>query len=237
MKKIFLPLCILLLAACSRPSSVKHINSALVSGYTFKPGTYWIFRDSVSGRIDSFYVTDCSSSSAGASPVSISGGGSYSEQIAVTIGRSILIPGGATTDTQGMAMVISGDELRIYYTYSHGANINFGNIDDQAGAYVYLNSGKMVLEYPFVNGYSYPQNDTEYTNVSMTYTVAGVSYSGVTDCIVRNTINVTQPIPSSKSFNDDLAFAPKIGMIKMVLDHPEEPLFRVWELQRKHVVQ
>jgi hypothetical protein len=55
--------CILLLIAfCSllacRKNNVPHypINAALKVAFSFKPGTYWIYQDSLSGEIDSFYV-------------------------------------------------------------------------------------------------------------------------------------------------------------------------------------
>ena len=58
MKKTFYLLSlILLIASCTRKTNYP-VNSDLKSSFSYKPGTYWIYRDSISGEMDSFYVTE-----------------------------------------------------------------------------------------------------------------------------------------------------------------------------------
>ena len=40
-----------------------HISSDLLSHFSVKPGTYWIYKDSITGRTDSFFVRSNSFSS------------------------------------------------------------------------------------------------------------------------------------------------------------------------------
>ncbi len=53
---IFVP--VIALASCGKPKlETNPVNPALKADFNYKPGTYWIYRDSISGMIDSFYVT------------------------------------------------------------------------------------------------------------------------------------------------------------------------------------
>ena len=52
-------ICLLFLIVCCRKkpgTPVIPISPALLSHFSFKVGTYWIYRDSLTGRVDSFYV-------------------------------------------------------------------------------------------------------------------------------------------------------------------------------------
>jgi hypothetical protein len=56
---------LLLLGACrhkqAQPETI-YVDSATRQHFLFKPGSYWIYKDSVSGRVDSCYVTKLDSS-------------------------------------------------------------------------------------------------------------------------------------------------------------------------------
>ena len=57
MKAILSILCAVVLFGCTRSKSVNTpVNSDLIASFNYKPGTYWIYRDSISGEIDSFFV-------------------------------------------------------------------------------------------------------------------------------------------------------------------------------------
>ncbi len=45
------------LFSCQRKLPHRNINDALRAAYTFQPGSYWVFRDSISGHADSLFVT------------------------------------------------------------------------------------------------------------------------------------------------------------------------------------
>lgn len=49
---------LLLFAACKKDGKpYMPLNADLKKNYSFKVGSYWIYRDSLTGRVDSFYVT------------------------------------------------------------------------------------------------------------------------------------------------------------------------------------
>ena len=51
---------VFLLSECKKTGKKEFVeldtDSAMAVHFNFKPGTYWIYMDSLSGRIDSFYV-------------------------------------------------------------------------------------------------------------------------------------------------------------------------------------
>ena len=55
MKKYALFISLVLLAACHKTNKIG-IDGALYADFSFKPGSYWIYQDSVTGTIDSMYV-------------------------------------------------------------------------------------------------------------------------------------------------------------------------------------
>jgi hypothetical protein len=75
------------LHSCRKPITHYPINASLKAAFNYKVGSYWIYRDSISGMIDSFYVTDNTYSN-GTSP-----GDSYSiEQIEIRISEKNISP-------------------------------------------------------------------------------------------------------------------------------------------------
>jgi hypothetical protein len=63
MKKYITVTTLLLLAfaACNKKDeALAPLDAALKSCFSFKPGSYWIYRDSLSGRRDSFFISVCS---------------------------------------------------------------------------------------------------------------------------------------------------------------------------------
>jgi|GEM_PF-4566068 len=53
-----LVLCLLILDACTSPKPIVEENKSIIDNFSFKPGTYWIYKDSISGRVDSFWVVE-----------------------------------------------------------------------------------------------------------------------------------------------------------------------------------
>jgi len=41
---------------CKKEQLLQTVNASLKKAFFYKPGTYWVYRDSISGRVDSFYV-------------------------------------------------------------------------------------------------------------------------------------------------------------------------------------
>ena len=60
--KYFIPLfCLFLFCRCNKTTPGNNVytlvDSAFKANFNYQPGSYWIYRDSLSGRVDSFYVT------------------------------------------------------------------------------------------------------------------------------------------------------------------------------------
>ena len=51
-------LTLVVLSSCKKKINYHYVNGQLLSAFNFKPGTYWIYIDSVTGREDSFVVTN-----------------------------------------------------------------------------------------------------------------------------------------------------------------------------------
>ncbi len=51
-------LTLMVLSSCKKKVNYHYVNGQLLSAFNFKPGTYWIYIDSVTGREDSFVVTN-----------------------------------------------------------------------------------------------------------------------------------------------------------------------------------
>jgi hypothetical protein len=46
------------LPSCRKTTLDRHrVNDSLKAAFNYKPGTYWIYKDSLTGRLDSFAVT------------------------------------------------------------------------------------------------------------------------------------------------------------------------------------
>lgn len=48
-----------------RKNNVIGVTPALLERFSYKPGSYWIMRDSISGRIDSFFITSSTNTNIG----------------------------------------------------------------------------------------------------------------------------------------------------------------------------
>lgn len=51
-------LALLFVASCGKKIPNYTINRDLKAAFSYKPGTFWIFKDSISGEMDSLYVTE-----------------------------------------------------------------------------------------------------------------------------------------------------------------------------------
>lgn len=57
MKNLLITLAALvLLVGCKKKESILKLSDEVKRNFSFKPSSYWIYRDSISGRVDSFYL-------------------------------------------------------------------------------------------------------------------------------------------------------------------------------------
>src|ERR1035437_368672 len=50
-------ICMIFLATCTKKAQYIPIDAGMKAALGYKPGSYWVYKDSISGRIDSFIVT------------------------------------------------------------------------------------------------------------------------------------------------------------------------------------
>lgn len=150
----------LMLAACNKGDDKPYIplNTQLKNSYSFKEGSYWIYKDSITGRRDSFFVDYYQYIK------SVDQGGSNTEKINLVI-KDYPIDTPLSDSSSWLFTLLNGETMALQYQHLISPNEFF--------IITYLNYG-----YPFVTGYNpdhslytlvYPSlliNNQSYTNVA-----------------------------------------------------------------------
>ncbi len=197
------------------------INPALQAAFNYKPGTFWIYKDSISGLVDSFFVTNNYTNK-----VSQSSTYTYDE-IGIDITQYSISPV-RNTDTQYWVYYYAGNNITMLYNEKRGGNTII--------EYNY----SPIVNYPFVNPISFTGNglylaiDTSTIYLLNSFSVSSQSFTNVALVNHRGTQPQHNLIPQF-SFSDWFYICPEAGIVKMRLYHPEDSLYRVWELQRYNI--
>ena len=201
--------------SCKKNIPVHSIDARLVAAFNFKPGTYWVYKDSLTGQEDSFAVTSIESG-----PDQINGYIDYSTDIFIT---GFPISGTNNTDSIQWEYGLNGDSF--YFTYKnsnaksiYGAEIDYGSIFSYPFVIEKVNSTGAVLNNTIANSAKLVINSQSYSNAA----------------IVNSTLNL-YPL-ENWSCNDWFYVVAKIGFIKIVLNEPNDSFYRIWELQRYNIV-
>jgi len=209
----------MLFHACNKSHKVYPVNANLKAAFNFQQGSYWIYKDSLSSRIDSFFVTSNNHKNY---PGSV--GNSYTEDIQINISEYNIYPLPITDTQTWMFEYISNSFNAYFYT----KNIYSGYI-----------SYTPIVNYPYTDTLSspasyYPDTAT-LDNIYNAYALNGQSFTNVAKVNHKAdwTFDVNFPL---YSFNDYFYIAPNVGLIKIVQNHPQDSVYHVWELQRWHVV-
>ena len=215
MKKITLATIILIgmaLHGCHKNTKQNiPINAELKAAFNYKPGTYWIYKDSVSGMVDSFYVGS-NVLTVGESPI---------DYLDILIAEENIFPGSPNSKKYYWEYIYQSDVINVVFSF-------LGNISPIR----YDN----FINYPFqqtIHGLSQGYEgdpDTSFVNLLSAYTHNGITYNNVAQ--IRH--YVTAPIVA---YNDLFYLSADVGFIKMNLKHPLDTLYRVWELQRYNIVK
>jgi len=221
MKKYF-GLCSMLVfiivAACNK-NNERHIpiDADVLANFNYKVGTYWIYRDSISGQVDSFYV----SSNSGNILSDINGLtydriGFYVSQINISS-----IPGNDTIIWLfGLESNYISLMLQIGKTGQASDDIEFPTF----------------ITYPFVLGQPTPKyiggtsGGANVISILPSYTLNARTYANIA---VLDIINLSPQY----NFNDQFFINADMGIIKMKLNHFNDGLSRNWELLRSNIVR
>jgi hypothetical protein len=197
----------------------KHIpiDADVLAHFNYKPGTYWIYRDSLSGQVDSFYV----SSNSANIPLDING--VVYDEISFCVSQINIssIPGNDTV------------------TWQFGLNTNYLSLALQIGK-----TGQPVdrvefptfITYPFALGQPLPKEfgagvrGANVISILPSYSLNARVYTNVA------ILNIIDSLPQY-NLNDQFFINADVGIIKMKLDHANDGLLRNWELLRYNIVR
>jgi len=211
----FLFVAALVAMGCSKTRHTE-VDAALQNAYSFQKGTYWIYKDSLSGDVDSFFVTD-------QSIVAVETDDDINDRIFITISEKSEYR--AKTETSQWQLLLNHSTIDLSWIQDNATPISRPDYNYDPLAF-----------YPFVIGTTV--GDEHYVSTIMqifgTYPIGANTFKKVA------LINESLSIPPNNGYpymNDWLYLSDGIGIIKMHLYHPQDTLDRIWELQGWHIVK
>jgi len=188
------------------------INPALMKAWGFKTGTYWIYQDSLSGEVDSFVVE--------------------STQTKTNLGTSI------SEDEYDINIgTYKSDSFNIYYRMAlSDSGLVFNNDDYATEMEPNLQYG--VFMYPIYVGQSYIVTVNDSTFVSDIFSSLSINnnmYKNVAQIHHYSSIDRDLNYGGVMKHDDWFYACDNVGFVKMVFNHPEDSLYRNWELLRYHI--
>ena len=219
---VFLLICsVILLPACKKSANgpqVITIEQGLRSNFGYQPGTYWIYKDSVTGQMDSAYVTNTAMDSFYEGCVLRAG-----EPMFQGMNITVMVNDNNPADTERwfFSLVDSSFSMSCFsnkdsvesmismklftYPFVPGAAIN-------GGCVMNFDSGAVTDIIPLV------VNKQNFTNTARS---AHASMSGFSRYVYNDYFYVNQDA----------------GLVKVVMNHPQKSVYRVLELVRYHLVR
>jgi hypothetical protein len=197
------------------------INASMEAGFNFKRGSYWIYKDSVSGIIDSAYVNSNFTESTQLGCVLMKGL-PYFELQTISISVADSSPSYIEIWTIGMV-----DSIFSFSLYSNKDSLEsrlnlqpftfpfrLGNSTLIDGCLLYMDSACVSNTLS-----SIPVNNQQYQNTTL------LSHASRSEA------------STSFQYNDCFYLCPGVGFVKMVFNHPAENVHRVLELQRYYIAK
>jgi len=194
-------------------------NAQMLADYNFKPGSYWIFKDSVTGHTDSAYVSSVSSYLTYESCVLIQNMPEHqADVITITVNND------NNNDSENWTITLLDTNCNIScllytdsaYTFTgyrlFSYPIQIGQVKQPMGCVLYADSGYVTTIYD-----NYTLNNASYSNTAAIYETEYASlYNNYYDWFYMNS---------------------QAGFVKVVLNHPNLGVNRVLELLRYHLVK
>jgi len=209
---------------CKKPKvNNTPVNADLKAAFNYKIGTYWIYKDSISGDVDSFFVTGNTPST------NVNSGAGYSlDAIQIFISEYNINP------------VLANSIYNWQFLYQ-SAMFDIVLMNSKNNHKMFLSP---LINYPFSDSFnacsSCDLNNTDsfskVLSISSSYSIGGNIFSNV--AVVNHIAAHTNASPNLYSYYSDLFFiCPSAGIIKMRLNHPDDSLYRVWEIQKWNIVK
>jgi hypothetical protein len=219
-----LTLVMLALAVCSAckktTSNDVPVDAALKSDFSYKPGSYWIYKDSVSGNVDSAYVVSNTSEYHEHGCVLRNGAPKYEY-----INISINLADGNAADTERWNIGLTEKKC------SAGFSNNHDRIESTLGLQLFTYP-IIKGEVPNGNGCVLTVDSGSISDVFPSATVNSHSYTNVAQCP-----HAARSVSPATAYYDCFYISPQAGLVKIVFNHPADSVYRVLELMRYKIVK
>jgi len=182
------------------------INPALMQNYGFKQGTYWIYLDSVSGRVDSFVVTKAIQQ---------------------------FNPGTTFTSNSYLITVVIYDEDTVFETWLYDLSDSFFSFQIYSSIPTENYYKGTIFMYPIFIGY-YDSTSTGIDGIADIY--PSYFYNGERFNIVAKIRRFNSAIfYEGILVNDWFYSCDKIGFVKIIFNHSQDSVYKNWNLLRYHI--
>ncbi len=224
MKKIktilFITATIVYFSCNKNKSNVISVNADIKSSFNYQPGTYWIYRDSLTGNIDSFFVRK------NMSEISYLNGSGI-ENTQIQISQYHILP--YRVDTGTCIFIYQDDMFCITYPPTKIFSFPIDEIP--------------LVNYPYepvlstCSGCMTSVDSGEMINVYDKYFINGVEYDSVAEVTHHNTIDQSYLGKPPYHYFDRYYICPKVGLIKICLNHPIDSLHSILEIVKYIIIK
>ena len=199
------------IAACQKPQKAhRYISPAMKAAFGYNIGSYWIYRDSTTGKTDSFYVYHSTL---------------YTEYHGTDVDIDVM-------DIAIKKYTSNPDDSEMWFLglIDSSCSISFLNAKDTTERTL---DGIILFTYPFeFRNLTNSDGDTAYLTTMMTlYQLNGTSYPNTIISYHKDRVNLT-PRPYS-----DYYYISEEGILKLIFNHPKDSVHRVLELVRHKIVK
>jgi len=226
--RLLLLIVISFVSGCFKPvGTYNHLSTAMLTDFNFKQGSYWIYRDSLSGRMDSVFVSQHDSGTNSTTPHDPTEA-VHTDYIDIGLSGYSASSGTISADSIYWGFNLYPNALNIVYTRYNpnlypGVAMGDGILDYNAS-------------YPFTASTSGDSCGWNTSSILSSLTVNNQEFKnvGYLTCVSIGCIRQHYSVPAL-AFSDEIYICPKVGIIKLSVKHPLDSVYRVWELVRYNV--
>lgn len=201
------------LFSCTKPVPNHPVDPAVKAAFAYQPGTYWIFQDSISNEIDSFFVTSMTTNKL---PYPDVGTTQYTtDQIQVVITDENTTNGQATA-TYTVFLILNSLLLKF--------EENRDDAETQGITYPFVLGTQLISSH---NGH--PDTLTVLPSISINnnlFDTVAIYHTQFNDITIAN-----------RNIDDYFFINANVGLIKIVLNHTLNSTYNNWKLLRWHLVK
>lgn len=214
------------LILCNCKKNTRHLDvieldtdSTIRARFNFQPGTYWIYRDSLSGRTDSFYVlSNIFTKQADQNVI-------YDYHLITVVEKSIDTAAARVADSAYWVYSFEGNRILLDYYYGQ-AGFGWGSDVRYSPCYNYpFLVGAITSEYDTAAVYSLDSSFVQY----------GITYSNVA-AVHHYTMGDSTGLGTTR-LNDWFYVNDSVGMVQIQISHPYHKINRIWKLKRYNIAR